>query len=225
MKNILLMIVSLMLMNTAFAAGGGAAKRHAHIDINDKLSLQRGLKMYTNYCAGCHSAEYLRYERLVEDLDIAPNLVAERIAFSGVKLGQTMDSAIDKAAAAKWFGKVPPDLTNMTRLRGNDYVYSYLTGFYPDAARPYGYNNDTLANAAMPHVMLNYEKSLVAELGEKEGKAAFDSSMNDLTNFMAYMAEPTKAYSSFLGKIVLGFLALLGFFCVWLNKEFWKDIH
>ncbi len=225
MKNIILFVISLVFASVSLASGGGEAARHAHIDIHDKASLQRGLQLYSNYCAGCHAAKYLRYERLQEDLDISKELLASNIIFSSVKLGQPMDSAINTDNAAKWFGKVPPDLTNMTRLRGVDYVYSYLTGFYPDAARPFGYNNDTLPNAGMPHIMLNYQQKLIADLGKEKGTETFNHSMNDLTNFMAYMAEPMKAKSHRLGIWVLGFLALLGIFVVWLNKEYWKDIH
>jgi ubiquinol-cytochrome c reductase cytochrome c1 subunit len=189
----------------------------APVNANDTASLQRGAKLYISYCLGCHSAKYIRYDRMANDLKIDPKLAQQYLLFTGDKLGEQMTTRVNPKDQAKWFGATPPDLTLETRLRSPDWVYSYLLSFYPDDKRPWGVNNSVFKDVAMPYVLESLEKEQTPE--------QFKSSVADLVNFMSYMSEPTKSEREHLGVFVLIFLAILMIPVWFLNKEYWKDIE
>lgn len=203
----------------AFAAGGGHNEYvvKAPVNLQDKVSLQNGAKLFVNYCLGCHTLQYQRYSRMAEDLEMPEELVMENLNFVSEKFGDQMHNAMDKDDAKKWFGNAPPDLTMVTRYRSSDWVYSYLTNFYEDESRPFGYNNHVFPSVGMPHVMAGLEE----ELGEDEFKQA----MGDLTNFLTYTAEPIRPQRERLGVYVLVFLGILLIPAYLLKKEYWKDVH
>lgn len=201
----------------AQAAGVAVELTPAPINMDDKVSLQRGAQIFINNCLGCHSAQYMRYERMAADLDIPVDILQKNLLFTSDRVGDTMKTSMPQDLAKKWFGTIPPDLTLAARVRGADWVYSYLTGFYPDAKRPWGVNNHVFPDVGMPHVLANME----AQLGEK----AFKEAMADLTNYMVYMAEPMRAERERLGVYVLLFLAIFFIPVYFLNREYWKDVH
>lgn len=218
MKKLLSALVMLCLPAFAVAAGGAEVElTPAPINLDDKVSLQRGAQLFVNNCLGCHSAQYMRYERVAEDLEIPLDIMKKNMLFTSERIGDTMQSAIPADLAKKWFGVVPPDLTLEARLRGADWVYSYLTGFYADAKRPWKVNNHVFPDVGMPHVLSNMEKSL--------GEKAFKEAMADLTNYMVYMAEPVRADRERIGVWVLLFLAVFFVPVYFLNREYWKDVH
>ncbi len=215
-----LILISFWIFSAAALASGGGDNEHlVHAPINkdDKVSLQHGFKLFVNNCIGCHSAQYMRYERAATDLEIPLDIAKQNLLFTTDNVGETIQSAIPKDLGKKWFGNAPPDLTLVARIRGADWVYSYLTGFYPDEARPWNVNNYVFPDVGMPHVLSNME----TELGEK----AFKSAMADLTNYMVYMSEPVRAERERLGIYVLIFLAILFIPVYFLNREYWKDVH
>ena len=151
-----LLIIGAMLLAPVFAvASGGSSVALDHIkaDATNQQSLQRGMKLYTNYCLGCHSAQYQRYERAATDLDIPIDLMMEHLVFSGQKSGEQMTNAMDPNQSKAWFGAPPPDLTNEVNLRGADWVYTYLRSFYVDESRPYGVTNVIFPSVGMPNVL------------------------------------------------------------------------
>lgn len=188
----------------------------APIDLTNKGSLQRGAAMFMNYCVGCHTAQYVRHSRIAKDLDIPPELVEKYLMVSSKQIGDHVTAGIDPELQKSWFGATPPDLSLETRLRGDDWVYTYLLSFYEDPSRPWGANNLVLTNVAMPHVLYNLQH----ELGEKEYKAR----VGDLVNFMAWMAEPVRHDRKIYGVFVILFLLILLIPVYLLNKEFWKDV-
>ncbi|TBU88503.1 cytochrome c1 [Stutzerimonas kirkiae] len=154
-----------------FAAGPSVALDKVDIDLRDKAALQDGLQTFANYCMGCHSAQYQRYERVANDLDIPEDVMLENIVFSEeAKIGDHMKIGMRVDDAKAWFGAAPPDLTLVARVRGNDWLYSYLRSFYEDPARPYGVNNTVFPNVGMPHVLaqLQGRQVIPAHLGEGE---------------------------------------------------------
>ena len=203
----------------AFSAGGGDNEHvvPAPVNLQDKVSLQNGAKLFVNYCMGCHGLQYQRYSRLAEDLEIPEELVQDNLNFTTDKVGDQMRTAMDPEDAKAWFGNAPPDLTMVTRYRSEDWVYSYLINFYEDESRPFGYNNRVFENVGMPHVMASLEE----ELSEDE----FKQEMGDLTNFLAYTAEPVRPLRERLGVYVLVFLGILLVPAYLLKKEYWKDVH
>ena len=126
-------------------------------DLHDKPSLQSGANTYLNYCIGCHSLKFQRYQRTAEDLGIPPELAEERMIFTGQKIGEHMKTAMPAEKAKAWFGAPPPDLTMVTRTRGGEWLYNYLRAFYLDETRPLGVNNKVFENVGMPHVMLSVQ--------------------------------------------------------------------
>lgn len=188
----------------------------APIDFSNKGSLQRGASIFMNYCAGCHSAQYVRHSRIAKDLNIPPELVEKYLMVTSSQIGDHVTAGIDPEIQSKWFGAAPPDLSLETRLRGDDWVYTYLLSFYEDPNRPWGANNLVLTNAAMPHVLHGLQQQL--------GKQEYESRVGDLVNFMAWMAEPVREERKKYGVFVILFLLALLIPVYLLNKEFWKDV-
>lgn len=217
MNKLLTALLMMCLPVFAQAAGPAVQLTVAPINMDDKVSLQRGAQIFVNNCLGCHSAQYMRYERMAEDLEIPTDILKSNLLFTTERPGDTMVSAMPASLAKKWFGVLPPDLTLVARIRGADWVYSYLTGFYADDKRPWKVNNHVFPDVGMPHVLSNMEKQL--------GEADFKVAMADLTNYMVYMSEPVRAQRERIGVWVLLFLAIFFIPVYFLNREYWKDIH
>lgn len=255
MKNIIAVIFAGLMSSAAFAAGGANMPMDQYRgDLSDQASLQTGAKYFYNYCFGCHAVEFARYNRVAKDLGISDDLFREHLMFTETSIGSLMKNPMTKDKAAKdkakaWFGATPPDLTLVARVRGTDWLYTYLRSFYKDESRPWGVNNTRFPNVGMPHVMLEVQglcaQEPVAEshqhidplTGESnvgcaeyavEGSASpeeFDQIAEDMVNFLEYMGEPVKLERQRLGLWVIGFLLILLVFAVLLNREYWKDIH
>lgn len=250
-KKFILVLVIVMLPGFVLAAAGDVELDKMEPDHSNKASLQRGAAMFMNYCLGCHSLEYARYQRVADDLEIPAELFEENLIFTGAKIGELIEIGMDKDMAANWFGNAPPDLTLESRLRGEDWIYSYLRGFYQDDTRPLGVNNVVFDNVGMPHVLVEMQGLCAVEpkIGGKssvdpmsgnvkngdicsdwasEGSmspAEFNVAMYDLTNFLSYMGDPVKLERERLGMFVLIFIAIFFVFAWLLNREYWKDVH
>lgn len=247
MKKIIFAVMFLALPCLSFGAGGeGYPLKTAPIDLHNKASLQRGAKLFVNYCMGCHSLEHQRYNRMARDIGLTDEQVKDNLIFTGAKVGDTMKNAMPKADAKRWFGVTPPDLTLIARSRGVDYLYTYLQTFYQDPTRPFGVNNAVFPNAGMPHVLWQlqgmqkpiYEVHKDASGHETKvlkdfelvqpgsmSPPEFRESMADLTNFLAYVGEPIKLERQKIGIWVLLFLGLAFAVFYLLKKEYWKDVH
>jgi len=224
----------------ASAAGDGIALEHAGNDVGNVASLQRGARNFVNYCMGCHSAKYVRFNRLAKDLQLSEDQVIDNLMFAAEKLHETMQVAMPPEDAARWFGRAPPDLTLMARARGTDYIYTFLKSFYLDDSRPTGVNNLVLAGASMPHVLwelqgLQRKTVEQDEAGHEhirlepvtEGSLTpeeYDQFVRDLVNFLDYTAEPMQLERQRLGFWVLLFLLVFGLFAYLLKAEIWKDV-
>ena len=151
-KNLILLVAALAISQT-FASGGAATYPNDtfQTDLNDKISLQNGAKYFINYCSGCHSLKYQRYNRMFRDLQIDPEIGAKNLIFTGAKDVEQMHTAMSGAEGLKWFGQTPPDLSLTARAKSGAYIYNYLRGFYQDDSRPLGFNNSVFAGASMPN--------------------------------------------------------------------------
>jgi ubiquinol-cytochrome c reductase cytochrome c1 subunit len=229
----LMMVPAMAFANTALHLDAAPG------NLNDKASLQRGAQFFLANCTACHSAEYLRYNRLM-DIGMSKEEIVKLLP-EGSKLGSTMKAMMDSESAKAAFGKAPPDLSVEVRARGADWVYTYLRSFYADTTRPSGVNNVVFPLVAMPNVLVAYqgEQTLVVEKHEGGHEVEtlklttpgamstkeFDATVGDLVNFMDFMSEPAKLVRYKLGYIVLGFLFILLILTYLLKKEFWKDVH
>lgn len=214
MKTLMAVLMLLLLPALALAAEQGALEK---VDVADKPALQDGARTFVNYCMGCHSARFQRYERVADDLGIPHDLMLEKLVFTGAKIGDHMSIGMQSADAKAWFGAAPPDLTLVARVRGTDWLYGYLRGFYADPSRPWGVNNTVFPNVGMPDVLAGVRQSLAPE--------QFDEKIKNLVTFLAYSANPVKLQSQRIGTYVLLYLAVFFIFAYLLKREYWKDVH
>ncbi|MBC6946155.1 MAG: cytochrome c1, partial [Gammaproteobacteria bacterium] len=164
------MLALLALVATAAAASEGPRTEHVAVDVDNVASLQRGARNFVNYCMGCHSAQYVRYNRLGQDLQISEDQLVRNLMFAAQKPQETMTIAMRPDDAKRWFGIEPPDLSLIARSKGADYLYGFLRGFYLDPSRPTGVNNLMLPNAAMPHVLWELQGTQEAVFEEAAGE-------------------------------------------------------
>jgi len=246
MKKQLLAILLLISPVLVLANEGGAHLDKAQIDPTNQESLQRGARTFVNYCMGCHSAKYERYNRMARDLGLSETDVIDNLMFTDAKIGGTMKIAMQAKDAKKYFGAAPPDLTLVARRRGADWLYTYLRTFYLDSSRPFGVNNKVFDKVGMPNVLWElqgwqkpvyetetdvhgneHQKLVDVELVKQgaQSPAEYDRTVRDLVNFLTYMSEPVKLQRQALGIKVLLFLFVLLIITYLLKKEYWKDIH
>jgi ubiquinol-cytochrome c reductase cytochrome c1 subunit len=229
---------------------GGIAWDKAPDKSNDVLALQHGAKLFVNYCLNCHSAAYMRFNRL-KDIGLTEQQIKDNLLFTTEKVGDTMKATIDPRNAKDWFGGNPPDLTLIARSRssagqgtGADYVYTYLRTFYPDPAKATGWNNLAYPNVGMPHVLWELQGKRTPEYTpiEQHGHevevfkgwkqvtpgtmspAEYDAAMGDLVGYLTWMADPSQGTRVRVGVWVLLFLLVFTFFAWRLNAAFWKNV-
>jgi len=153
MRALLAILLISLLPAWAFAAGHDTALERVDVDVSDKAALQDGARTFVNYCMGCHSAKFQRYERVADDLGITHALMMKELVLTGARIGDHMDIGMQPADAKAWFGTPPPDLTLVAQVRGTDWLYAYLRSFYEDPTRPWGVNNTVFPNTGMPNVL------------------------------------------------------------------------
>jgi ubiquinol-cytochrome c reductase cytochrome c1 subunit len=247
MKRVLVLAAAVLaLPSAAFAAGGGGPPlMKAGNDIHNQASLQRGAKNFINYCLGCHTAKYVRYNRMAADIGLTEQQMIDHLMFSGDSPHATMQNGMHPDDAKKWFGVLPPDLSLIARSRSPDYVYTFLKSFYVDPARATGTNNLVLPGTAMPHVLWELQgmqeavweghpdaqgnvqkhfKEFTLATPGKLSPEEFDGFVRDTVNFLEYMAEPVQAKRQSLGFIVISFLVFFTLLAYALKKEYWKAV-
>lgn len=238
----------------AVASSEGGHLEVAHTNIKNQASLQRGARLFVNYCLSCHSASYVRYRRLAEDLGLSEELVLENLAPTTEKIDDMMVVAMSPEDADLWFGVAPPDLSLVGRSRGPDWLYTFLKSFYVDENRPTGWNNVLVHNTAMPNPLWQLQGIQVPILEEQTGKASlvagklvygqtretlvglekasegvlseqeFDQAVRDVATFLEYISEPSRLQRESVGVWVLLFLALFTLLSYFLYREYWSDI-
>ncbi len=159
-SNVMVGLVVLLLASFSTnvnAASGGDWYMPKDPDLENLPSLQKGFSLYVNYCIGCHSLQYQRYERTADDFGIPHDVALDTLIFNDQKIGSLITTAMDPDAAKSWFGAPPPDLTMVTRVRSPEWVYNYLKTFYVDHDRPFGVNNSVFENVGMPNVLLELQ--------------------------------------------------------------------
>jgi ubiquinol-cytochrome c reductase cytochrome c1 subunit len=225
--------------SSSMAAEEGAELPSAGINLRDQASLQRGARLFFNYCVGCHSLKFQRYSRIADDLGLSEQEVMQNLNFTGAKFGDPVVSHMPEDSAKQWFGKAPPDLSLEARARTADWVYGYLNSFYVDPSRPVGWNNVVFPNASMPFPLWELQgvQTAVKKPGSddveklelsKPGRmtpAQYQQAARDLTNFLAYVSEPAALQRHAYGIWVMLFLAFFTLLAYALKKEYWKDVH
>ena len=252
MKKLIATVFALLaLAGAAFANEGGPAwDKFPKERMTDNASLQNGAKLFVNYCLNCHSAAYMRYNRL-RDIGLTEDQIRKNLMFAADKVGEPMKIAMDPKSAKAWFGAAPPDLSVIARSRagangsGADYLYTYLRTFYRDDNRPTGWNNRVYPNAAMPHVLWELQGQQQAVFKHEKDEAGHDeevfegfepitpgtlnageynAAVADLVAYLQWMGEPAQNFRFRLGVVVVLFLAIFTVIAWRLNASFWKDV-
>lgn len=230
-------------------AGEGESYPAAGNDVRNTASLQRGARNFMNYCSGCHSAQYVRYNRIAADLHIPEDVLRANLIFNpDTKTADVIRSSLPAEDAKRWFGNAPPDLSLIARSRGTAYISAFLKGFYADPSRPTGVNNLVLKGTAMPHVLASLQGVQTAEFTTKKvtmggvemdqpefekfvpatpgslTPAQFDDFVRDTVNFLDYIGEPGQTRRQDLGVWVILFLLVFTGFAYGMKKEYWKDV-
>ena len=241
----LIMLATCSLM-TATAAGAELELEPANNDVADVASLQRGARNFVNYCMGCHSAKYVRYNRLASDLELSQDQLVTNLMFAAEKPDETMNIAMPEADALRWFGQVPPDLTLIARSKGTDYLYGFLRSFYLDDSKPTGVDNRVLGGTSMPHVLWELQglqRAVFEEVEKEDGTREqhfsgfetvtpgtmsadeFDGFVRDIVNFLEYTGSPEQLDSRRVGIWVIAFLLVFLILAYLLKNEYWKDVE
>jgi ubiquinol-cytochrome c reductase cytochrome c1 subunit len=229
----------------ALAAGGQVHLEPANLEQDNAASLRRGARNFMNYCSGCHSAKYVRFNTIGKALDLSEEQLIDNLMFNAEKTFETIQAAMPAEDAAVWYGKAPPDLSLMARAKGADYVYNFMKGFYLAEGSPTGVDNVVLPGTSMPHVLWElqgYQAALFETHESEDGSVtktfagfeqlsagsmdaeAYDDFVRDTVNFLAYIAEPIRSDRRKLGVWVLMFLIFFYILAAQLKKAIWKDV-
>ncbi len=237
-------VAALIFAVEGFAAGGSVDLEPADIDPGNVASLQRGARNFMNYCSGCHSAEYVRYNTIGKHLELSEEQLIDNLMFNAEKTFETIRAAMPADDAARWYGTAPPDLSLMARAKGADYIYNFLKSFYVDPASPTGVDNTVLAGTSMPHVLWElqgYQKANFSQHTEDgvttevfEGfepvvagsldAEDYDEFVRDTVNFLVYIAEPIRGERRVIGTWVMIYLLVFLVIAIMLKKQIWKDV-
>lgn len=246
MKTAICALLLTLLPGFAYAQDAGVKLQSANVDLSNTAALQRGAKYFVNYCMGCHSAQYVRYNSVGHDLGLNDAQLESYLIFTGSKTTDTMVSAMPSADAQKWFGIAPPDLSLESRSRGADWIYTYLKSFYLDSKSTTGVNNVVFPKVSMPDVLWELQgtqKAVFSTVKNPDGSSyqvfdhfgpatpgkltpqEFDKADRDITSFLVYMGNPVMLESRDLGLRVIGFLIVFFILAYLLKREIWKKIH
>jgi len=246
----LVALVTLFAAVDGFASGGGVELGSADIDPGNISSLQRGARNFMNYCSGCHSARYVRFNTIGKYLELSEDQLVDNLMFNADKTFETINSAMPADDAARWYGTVPPDMSLMARAKGADHIYNFLQGFHLDPDSPTGVDNIVLPGTSMPHVLWElqgYQAAVYAEHTKTASNGTvttshdfqkfeqvteglldaenYDNFVRDTVNFLAYIAEPVRAERRKLGTWVIIYLLVFLIIAVMLKKQIWKDVN
>lgn len=242
----LLVMSAFFVTSPAMAAGGGPELASANIDRDNINSLQRGAANFMNYCSGCHSAQYVRYNTIGRDLDLSEEMLIDNLMFNAEKTFETIQASMPANDAARWYGTAPPDLSLLARSKGVDHVYNFLKGFYVSDESPTGVDNLVLSGTSMPHVLWElqgYQAARFEDHSNEDGSITttfegfeqltagkmdsedYDDFVRDTVNFLAYIADPIRSDRRKIGVWVLMFLTFFYIVANMLKKQIWKDVH
>ena len=237
-KAYIFVLLAFILSSPVLGASSSAELKPVFIDLGNKASLQRGAQIFFNNCSGCHTLQYHRYSKLVNDLSIPEKMVKSNLILTTqkggepTKLGSTITNSINHDSIKEAFGVVPPDLTLTARSRGPEWIYTFLTSFYEDESRPMGVNNILYPNVNMPHVLWYKEglktydenNQLILKVDGQLSQKEYEQEITDLVNFLTYVSEPAQLERYTIGFWVMIFLVFFAFITYLLKIEYWRDI-
>ena len=241
------------LTGASASEGGYAWDKFPKDKLNDMAALQNGAKLFVNYCLNCHSAAYMRYNRM-RDIGLTEDQIKKNLLFANEKIGDTMKTTLDPRQAKDWFGAMPPDLSVIARSRANismgsgaDYLYTYLRTYYRDPTKATGWNNLAFPDVAMPHALWELQGQRRARFVDEKDPhnpavtvhrfagfetispgqldpLSYDEAVGDLVAYLQWMGEPSQGKRVQIGVWVLIFLGIFTVFAWRLNAAYWKHV-
>lgn len=235
-------------MSIAATASNKISLDKIEINLEDKQSIKKGAKIYLDQCQGCHSLKYMRYIDLAKGINLTSTkedtiitLIQKTLMHSNTQINENnyIYSSISKENGIRWFGKTPPDLSLISRYRGNDWIYTYMKSFYKDSSRPLGVNNLVYPDVGMPHVLLKFQGIQILKENHNSSKAddlleliengelskeEYNKMLKDLTTFLAYVGEPIQTERKNIGYFVISFFVILTILMYLLKKSYWENI-
>ena len=241
------------LTGASASEGGYAWDTFPKDKLNDMAALQNGARLFVNYCLNCHSAAYMRYNRM-RDIGLTEDQIKKNLLFANEKIGDTMKTTLDPRQAKDWFGAMPPDLSVIARSRANismgsgaDYLYTYLRTYYRDPTKATGWNNLAFPDVAMPHALWELQGQRRARFVDQKDPhnpavtvhrfagfetitpgqldpLSYDEAVGDLVAYLQWMGEPAQGKRVQIGVWVLIFLGIFTVFAWRLNAAYWKNV-
>ncbi|MGQ3889884.1 cytochrome c1 [Legionella sp. CNM-1927-20] len=248
MKQFIVLLVSLTIATVSYALENeDVPMLPVEIDLHDQAGLQRGAKLFMNYCSGCHSLKFMRYNQMANDLglttfdgEVDKDLLFNNLVFTHAKLHDPIEIALPAVDAKQWFGTVPPDLSLIARVRGPSWLYTFLKSFYADPSRPFGSNNLLIPGVAMPNVLAPLAGQVIAvrKNNQKTGPIdyllkisdgemtthEFDNAVEDLVNFLTYVGEPVQLTRYRIGVFIIAFLSIFLIVVYLLKRSYWQRL-
>ena len=210
----------------------------------DRGELQRGLQVYLEVCANCHSLEYVAYRNLTEigydetqikaiasqyEVEDGPNSDGEMFTRAARPSDYFVKPyANDVEAALMNNGALPPDLSLIYKARsgGADYLYALLTGYEEEADNhemPEGlYHNPYFPGGAIAMPQPLYGDDVEYADGTS---ASIEQESRDVSAFLSWAAEPKLNERKKLGMKVLLFLAVLSALLFASKRKIWREVH
>ena len=249
MRTAIILTLALVFASLTAMAASDVELEKAEIDPDNISSLQRGARNFMNYCSGCHSAQYVRFNTIGRHLELTDQQLIDNLMFNAEKTFETINAALPPDDGERWFGTAPPDLSLMARAKGADYIYTFLKSFYIDPDSPTGVDNHVLPGTSMPHVLWElqgFQRAVFSEHVEEDENGnrtvslhfegfepvtggsmdadEYDDFVRDTTNFLVYIAEPIRSDRRKLGVWVIMFLIFFWIIAAMLKKQIWKDV-
>lgn len=248
MNKYIIILLTLIFFTFNVNSNSNTKYQSINIDLTNKPSLQKGARIYFNYCQGCHSIKYMRYLNLAEGIGLkkTKNKTLEQIiqeyfmhSVKSINENNNILSGVSKEDALKWFGKVTPDLSLVAKYRGKDWIYSYMRGFYKDETKAWNVNNIIFPDVGMPHVLSKFQGVQILKDNIKNiqnpdlleliengeiSRNDYNLMIKDLVTFLSYVSEPTQVERQELGYKVLVFAFIFMILLFLLKNEYWQDI-
>lgn len=239
------------LVANAAGAGGDYKMKHMHWHFDgmrgtyDRAAMQRGYQVYREVCSSCHQLEHVAFRHLgdkggpffdelyknpndnplvkalaadwsIEDIDLDTGDVIDRKAIPADMFPPIYPNA--SAAAASNNGKAPPDLSVMVKARtgGADYVYNVLTSYD---------EKDVMMNMAMNSqiAMANPLSEGIVEYSDGT-EATVEQMAKDVTEFLAWTADPKMEARKSLGLATMLYLLILSILMWFAYRTVWRNV-
>jgi ubiquinol-cytochrome c reductase cytochrome c1 subunit len=248
-KRKIAIILFMLLSGSAMAAGGDVELQNREwsfagpFGTYDKAAMQRGLQVYSEVCASCHSMKLIAFRNFADlgyneaeikaiaaqyEVQDGPNDDGDmfmRLAIPADRMPSPY--ANDNAARAGNNGALPPDLSLIAKARPNgpNYLFSLLSN-YKDAPSGKIVPDGLYYNTAYPGHLIAMPQPLYGDDVEYSDGAAttIEAVSADLTQFLMWAAEPKMEIRKRIGVAAVFFLCVFVIVSYLAKRRVWADV-